>query len=410
VVDLEVSLRPVTESDIWKIFEWRNHPDIRMMMFDRTIFDRNSHESFWKKHLADPKKHAFIILADGEETGLLRFTEESKGVYEMGIFVVPWMQRRGIGTLALTEAKKLDPIKDAKSVIARVKPENKASLRVFEKSGFVERYVFMELSPAKPKVVAIVQARMGSSRLPGKTLADVCGKPLLWHVLFRLGQSKNVDQVVVATTNKKEDDPVAELAVKTGYQVFRGSAEDVLARYYNAAVKYGADVVVRITADCPLIDPDVVDHAISIFMEGEADYVSNSGEIQEWLTYPNGLDVEVFSIDALKRAYDEAKLLSEREHVTTYMWTNPNIFRIRHFKNKEDLSHYRWTVDEQQDLELVREIFKELGINRIHHVDEIVALMHRKPELEKINSGIHRNEGYIKSLKEDREVKEGELE
>lgn len=249
------------------------------------------------------------------------------------------------------------------------------------------------------KIVAIAQARMGSTRLPGKTMMDVAGKPMLYHFIYRLKHSKKIDEIVIATTEKEEDDVIADYAKKMGVSSFRGSEEDVLGRYYLAAKEHDADIIVRVTADCPLIDPDVVDMAIEEFQGGELDYISNTREP----TFPHGLDVEVFSIAALERAYKEAELPSEREHVTPYIWKNTEIFKVGQFKNVENLSGYRWTVDHKEDLEVVREIFKELGTDSILHMGEIIEFVEKRPSIQKLNSGKDRYEGYEKSVREEQQ-------
>jgi spore coat polysaccharide biosynthesis protein SpsF len=226
-------------------------------------------------------------------------------------------------------------------------------------------------------------------------MMDVAGKPLLYHFIYRLKHSKLIDKIVIATTIDEKDDVIAEFSENMGVLVFRGSEEDVLDRYYHAAKENKADIIVRVTADCPLIDPQVVDQAISIFVDNKLDYLSNSREP----TFPHGQDVEVFSMEALEKAFKEAKLPSEREHVTPYIWKNTDTFKAEQFRNEENLSHFRWTVDHEKDLELVREIFKELRGDRLFHMNEIVQLMKRRPELQKINTGIDRYEGYKKSIK-----------
>ncbi len=227
---------------------------------------------------------------------------------------------------------------------------------------------------------------------------DIEGKPLIYHFIFRLKHSKKIDEIVIATTTDKKDDIIEEFVRGMGVECFRGSEEDVLERYYLTAKEHKADVVVRVTADCPLIDPEIVDQAISEFLKQDIDYISNTKEP----TFPHGMDVEVFAMEALERAFKEAKLPSEREHVTPYIWKNIDIFRVKQFYNKEKLQHYRWTVDHKEDLEVVREIFKELGTERVFHMEEIVELMQRRPELQEINAGKDRYEGYKKSLKEEK--------
>lgn len=249
------------------------------------------------------------------------------------------------------------------------------------------------------KVVLIIQARVGSTRLPGKVLKDISGKPMLWHVINRVKKAKLINQIILATTNKKEGLPLIEIASEEGIESYAGSEEDVLDRYFQAATKYKADVIVRITADCPLIDPKVMDKAIEHFMKGNFDYVTNTIKY----TYPDGLDVEVFSYNALKKAWTEAKFPSEREHVTSYMRKHIEKFKIENVENDENIGHLRWTVDEEKDLEFVREVYKNLyKEGEIFYMEDVLKLLKEKPELVEINKKIIRNEGYLKSLEKDK--------
>lgn len=252
------------------------------------------------------------------------------------------------------------------------------------------------------KVVAIVQARAGSTRLPQKVLKSIAGEPMLWHVIDRLKKSKLVDEIVLATTIKEGDRPLLRIAEKSGIKGFAGSEEDVLDRYFRAATESRADVVVRITADCPLVDPEIVDAMIKRFSDGGFDYVSNIVKP----TYPDGLDVEVFSYDALKRVWEGAKRSSEREHVTTYIRNHPKVFKIGNVEHEKDLSEMRWTVDTNKDLKFVREVYKRLyKKGRIFLMRDVLKLLEKQPHLIEINKGIARDEGYLKSLREDRIIK-----
>lgn len=249
-------------------------------------------------------------------------------------------------------------------------------------------------------VVAIIQARMSSTRLPGKVMKSLTGRPILWHVVNRLGAAMLIDEIVVATTTGPEDDIIEEWCKLNGTSFSRGSLDDVLDRYYQAAKAYGARTVVRITSDCPLIDPALVDRAIEMFNQGGFDHVSIDS------SYPDGLDAEVFSFDALKKAHEEAALASEREHVTPYIWKNGGMFRLGKIKSEVDLSLMRWTVDDEKDFRLVTNIYE--GINageRVFHMEEVLEFLRKNPEALKINSMTARNEGYAKSLKLDRIVK-----
>src|SRR5690625_3903474 len=207
------------------------------------------------------------------------------------------------------------------------------------------------------KTVAIIQARMGSTRLPGKVLKEVLGKPLLAYQIERVKRATKIDDIVVATTNEKIDDDIVNFCELHHINVYRGSEEDVLARYYEAAVEFDADVVVRLTSDCPLIEPNVIDQVIQLyFNEQPVDYVSNTFK----RTYPRGLDTEVFSFEVLEKAYNEATLERDREHVTAYMYTNKDIFSFAFLENIEDYSHHRWTVDTEEDFDLVSRILQSI--------------------------------------------------
>ena len=243
-------------------------------------------------------------------------------------------------------------------------------------------------------IVAIVQARMGSSRLPGKSIADVAGRPLLWHVVDRLRRAKLVDTVVVATSNKSGDDPIAKLCGTEGIKCFRGSEEDVLDRFYEAAKANGADTVVRITADCPLIDPAVVDNVVARFQTGDCDYASNVLRC----TYPEGLDTEVFAFSVLERAWHEAQKPSEREHVTPYLRAGQ--FRVANVASEAPVAEgkYHWSVDRAGDLEFVRQVFSAFSGNGHFGFQEVLNLLRERPELATIQAETIANEGYYKSL------------
>jgi spore coat polysaccharide biosynthesis protein SpsF len=244
--------------------------------------------------------------------------------------------------------------------------------------------------------IAIIQARMGSTRLPGKILSNIEGKTMLERIIERVSAAELVDKVVVATSVEKEDDAVEAYIKKYGYcDLFRGSVDDVLSRFYECAKEYNASIIIRITADDPLKDPQLIDKAVAMLLKDkDLDYCSNTIEP----SYPEGLDIEVFRYSALETAFNEAVLPSEREHVTPFIWKNPEKFKIQNFKLDRDLSTWRWTVDKQEDLEFMRSIFKKFKDKPMVSFEEVIQFLEAKPELMKINSGKVRNEGYIKSL------------
>lgn len=252
-------------------------------------------------------------------------------------------------------------------------------------------------------VIAIIQARMGSTRLPGKMTMDIGGKPTIAHVMERAKLAHTLNGVWLATTVDSSDDVLASWAVEHQIKLYRGSIEDVLDRYYQTARLAKADVVARLTGDCPLLDPDVIDKVVSAFVVSASayDYVSNVHPP----TYPDGLDVEVVSITALERAWREATLASEREHVMPYIWEHPEIFRIKNVENDADLSSERWTLDTQEDLEFLRRVTVECKkqSSRCGFAD-VLKIINAHPEWRAINASYARNEGYTKSLKEDKKV------
>ena len=249
------------------------------------------------------------------------------------------------------------------------------------------------------KTAAIIQARMGSTRLPGKMMMKIAGKPVVWHEFDRITSSQKIDAVLLATTTNTEDDVLAHWAKENDVVLYRGSAVDVLDRYYHAARELGADIIVRLTGDCPLLDPAIIDAVIGEYEKGGCDYIS-SGRLTS--TFPDGLDTEVFSFAALKKAWQEARRESDREHVTPYIWRNPGLFRVKTFDNAENLSHLRLTLDTPSDLELLTRVIEESG--RIHRplgMHSVVELLNEHPEWLLINSDTVRNAGYHESVKSD---------
>ncbi|MGD0005811.1 MAG: glycosyltransferase family protein [Anaerolineaceae bacterium] len=236
--------------------------------------------------------------------------------------------------------------------------------------------------------VAIIQGRMASSRLPGKILLDIAGKPMLAHVVERARRAKTVDQVVVATTTQLEDDAVEAYCRKHGIAVFRGSLNDVLDRFYQAALAFRADVIVRLTADCPLVDPQLLDQVVEEFLRAGVDFCCNRLPPPLKRTYPIGLDVEVCTFQALERAWKEAKEPHEREHVMPYLYDCPGRFKILRVDYEKDYGEMRWTVDTPQDLELVCQIFARLGENHAFTWLDVLELFEREPQLALINSQV----------------------
>lgn len=250
-------------------------------------------------------------------------------------------------------------------------------------------------------IFVIIQARIGSSRLPEKVMRKILGKPLIGYLLDRVCNAKKVDKVILATTTKTEDDYLSEYVESLGFNVFRGSEDDVLSRYYHALCEFksGSDnhnAVVRITGDCPLIDPGLIDKVVQTYQDKKADYVALSEDFAE------GLDVEIFSESLLVEAFKEAKLPSEREHVALFFHNNKSLFNIYRIKNKTDDSRYRITVDEPQDFEVVKAIIEYFSkVGEEMNTRNIKKYLDGNPDVFNLNAHIVRNEGLQKSLEKE---------
>ena len=255
----------------------------------------------------------------------------------------------------------------------------------------------------KPKVVAIIQGRMSSSRLPGKILADIVGQPMLQRVFIRTSRAITVTETFFATTTDPSDDPVAEYCDFSGIPFTRGSLYDVLDRYYQAAKQAKADAVVRVTADCPVIDPALVDDVVNTLLEGEYDFAANRLPPPFHRTYPIGLDVEACTFVALEKAWKESTEVFHREHVMPYLYegvelsavsrqlsegVSPRGFRIALLNHTTDFGDYRWTVDTLEDLEFMRQVYSRFDSHDNFSWKDVLDLVHNEPQLMKINAAV----------------------
>jgi spore coat polysaccharide biosynthesis protein SpsF len=252
------------------------------------------------------------------------------------------------------------------------------------------------------KIVTIVQARMGSSRLHGKVMLKSAGKPMLLHIIERISATKYRGEIVIATSSLKEDDIIADLCIQNNINYFRGSHYNLLERHFNAAVYYEADAVVKIPSDCPLIDPDVIDKVIFAYIQfkNQFDYISNLHPP----TFPDGNDVEIFSFNSLYKAYKLAYKHYEIEHTTPYIWTRPSVFKIANIAMPDGLDYsnkYRFVLDYYEDYKLINEIFENLyRKNRIFKMNDILNFVNQNPDLLKINRHLIGNSWYSKLASE----------
>jgi spore coat polysaccharide biosynthesis protein SpsF len=243
------------------------------------------------------------------------------------------------------------------------------------------------------KIVAIIQARMNSSRLPGKVFNKLAGKPQIFHVCNRLTFSKRITQIVLATTTNPCDDCLCDWAQENKISFYRGDENNVLDRFYGAAKEYGADIVIRITADDPFKDPLVIDSCVDLLVSEGLDFTFNNKPP----SFPEGLDTEVFTFTALDRAHSEAESDFDKEHVTQYFYKNPSLFRMQNYAYREDVSNIRLTVDTAEDYRLASLLYDELSKeNRIFYLSDILELLERHPEYLEINSSVKRSAMYVK--------------
>ncbi len=252
---------------------------------------------------------------------------------------------------------------------------------------------------------------MGSSRFPGKVLLKISEKPMLYYVIKQTKSSKHINDVIIATSTNSADEPIIKFCKENNIKFFRGSEKNVLDRYYQCAKKYNLNSIIRITADCPLIDPNVIDLVISKFENGSFDYVSNNitKKHNKWFdsacNFPQGMTVEISTFQALEKAWKEAKKPSEYEHVFPYVQFHPELFKISNITNQKDLSNIRCTVDRIEDLKFIKEIINRLSENKdFVIIEDIVKIIDKEPELLHINSHIPFDEGIKKSYAKDKKL------
>lgn len=390
-------IRPVSLKDVDWIWELMNQGSVRNASFSTKRIGKEENRAYWKRKLEDKGFRAWTICSEGKPVGLVRVENGT-----VSIAVSESHRRKGLAFRALSEL-------DLEGCRAEVLPENRDSLKLFLKLGFREvpasesagekgtvKKIVLEKKAVpesagrgQGKVGCIVQARMGSTRLPGKTLKEINGKPVLGYVLDRLGECETLDKVIVATTVSGKDDAILDFCERNGFECFRGSEENVLERFFECAKQEGFDVIVRVTADCPLIDPATVDLAVKSFMEKGVDYLGNA----HLRTFPRGLDVEVFSFEALERAHRQAKAGAEREHVTLFFYSRPEIFRVGSMEAGPELRRpeLRLCIDTEKDFELLRQVFAEFR-NPLVGVARVIEWLDSRPELRKLN--VEEEKGY----------------
>jgi spore coat polysaccharide biosynthesis protein SpsF len=246
------------------------------------------------------------------------------------------------------------------------------------------------------EVTAILQGRIGSKRLPGKVLLPLMGKAVMHHVYDRLLYCSSISRIIVATSVSPEDDPIAELFTSLDVPVFRGSLEDPLDRYYQAACAYGASNIVRVMADCPLLDPSTIDEVVAVYQSGNYDLCRLEGE------FPTGLDTTVLSLDSLRAAWSGAEKRSEREHITPFITDRPSLFRIGRLEKFQGLYHHRWVMDHPEDYQFVKMVYQGLyKSGQLFDYQDVLKFLDERPDVVSLNSTIPRDQGYISALSEE---------
>lgn len=258
------------------------------------------------------------------------------------------------------------------------------------------------------KIIAIVQARTNSLRLPRKVLKSIQGIPLIVHLLRRVNESKKINKVILATSNQSSDDELVDIVEKFNFYTFRGELDDVLQRYNDCSKKEAADIIIRITGDCPLMDPFLIDEIIEEFISKDWDYIGNSID-EHNLSVPDGYDIEIFKSSLLYSASENALLASEREHVTPWMRKFNAKIKWKHFNHSIKYPYYRLTVDDPIDFEVIQEIFDQLySINPMFNINDVIKFLEVNPQIAKKNLNTQRNQGYLKSLKYDNLINDHE--
>lgn len=400
-----IAIRPATTDDTDLLLDWANEPSTRAAGYHPDPIDPATHRRWLADRLGAPGRRLYIGLDDGVPVGPVRIDIDEDGRAEVGISVAEAARGRGAGrellqaglTAALADeaASADDGGPPIRTFVARIRPDNAASLALFAGAGFHDagtgtvhgepcRVLERPVPRPDPRVVAIVQARLGSTRLPGKVLLPLGDAPVLTHVMRRAVRATTVGEAAIATTTDRSDDPLVAMAEREGWPVTRGSVDDVLDRYLAAARAHDADLVVRITSDCPLLDPGVVDEVVTAALDGAWDYTANTIEPR---TYPRGLDTEAIARTALARAWAEDDDPAWREHVTPFLYRNPDTFRLRAVRSPVDHSAHRWVLDTPADYELLQRIVGALPRDDAPWT-QVLALVEAHPEWQELNRDV----------------------
>ncbi|WXR62336.1 GNAT family N-acetyltransferase [Peptostreptococcaceae bacterium AGR-M142] len=382
-------MRKVNYSDIDILFNWSNDKDVRLNAFNQNEIKYENHIQWFNNKMKNKNTHMYILMNDNQPIGQIRIDIENKnGIISYSIDKE--YRGKGFGKIIIKNIEKIikEDNLDVLKLIGEVKINNESSKQVFLKNDYKEyfdeekncyRYI-KELN----FIGVIIQARYNSTRLKGKVLKNILDKPLLYYSVKRSSLSKYADKVIVAISNSDDDDKIKLWCDENNIISYVGDEHNVLRRYYEAAKENNLNTIIRVTSDCPFVDPKIIDMLILEFLNFDYDYISNRVVERTW---PHGLDVEIFSFEALKKAYNEAVLDIEKEHVTSYILKNKDIFRAKESKLDKNLSNFRLTVDYEEDFELskilLENLIKKSGID--FDWKDIIKFMKKNKDLVKIN-------------------------
>jgi len=386
-VSAPVLLRPAASTDCEALWRWRNDPATRRASFQQDEIPHDAHTRWFAESLGRPDRRIYIVVVNDADAGTVRL-DLDRDEARVSINLAPEWRGRGIGTRALRLlCRELCGSPKLERLSAQVRPENHASRVAFERAGFsvvAGQEHLLLVRPTKLRVVGAIQARMGSSRLPGKALLPIRGRSAIEWIAERLGHCRELETVVVSTSVEYENDAIADLAAQIRLGCVRGSETDLVQRLALTAAVTGADALVRITADCPLVDPQLVDDVVLTWRRsrGDLEYVCNVFPP----TFPDGLDVELLSRDVLERLDREVADPFFRESLTAYIREHSGTFRVANLPYAEDLSRLRWTLDYPEDLAFVEAVLQELRPERDGSaMRDVLALLERRPELRELN-------------------------
>jgi len=388
--------------DLNFFYNCRNDSRTRLMMVN-TKFIRIEEHKKWFSSAIRSNKYFLYVGKIKKKIGIVIFSfDEISYNVDISITIHPEYRKKKLSSILLKKAiRKFKKDLDSNiNLIARIKEQNKASIKCFLKSGFIfssklKNMLYFKLPATQnnprvrdKKIVAIVQARQTSTRFPNKVLKKICNIPLIKILLARLSKSKKINEIILSIPDNKKNLKLYNEATRWHETIYKGDEKNVLKRYYDTAKKYNADIILRVTGDCPLIDPKLADNLINFFKKKKVDYVSNNLTT----TFPHGLDMEVFSFKALKNAYLRSTKKYQKEHVTYYITENKK-FKKANFASYINYSDQRWTIDQKEDLRLISLIIKNYYPNIYFSWKKVIKFMKENKHLNKINNHLKQNTG-----------------